>query len=690
MQTINTQQLVDKIQVSQQSISSKITQAKKHELNKIQIKEQTFYFRNKKVGKGYEFCEVSFDDLLLYTHNNESSNNIYVSNVELNQRKIDIDTVQEVRISRLKTKQQQMIKLKEKLIKEYLDNKSNIVTRLDIPTFIKQFSILNIKEIEVTQLKINKVSISRWTKQYKENGKYGFISQSGNKKGKSYKIADWVVKFIEDNFFLKRGNMSAKNLYDLVNAKAFTDEHISRADYIKTHSEKGGIVSYSRVKVMIQELKKTKKYLYLNNPDSYKNSFMPAFGDMREKALYANHYWEIDSTKLDAFGKDDSGSSTWNLISISDISTGMKVLTIAKTSNSNAIAELLYKSINKLGMPQNIVTDNGKDYLSNHFMGLLKSLGINQVRTEPFAGEQKPFVERHFGTLQNSFTELLNGYKGHSVAQFKAIQSQTSTADRISGKTPDNNIEFIFDIADKLDKWIDTVYSNKLNKSLGTTPYISYSNDAEHISRIDIQNLAFIFGKSIDVKVGKKGIRYNNKVYNTMDGELACQIGNTCKLHLDFIDMSKGYLFDIDGVFITMVNDEKILKDGALTAKALYKHEVKTQEKEWKQLKKEHKADVKSIDLIIEAHEEVYKDVQTIESIGGTAITQNNGSIQYLNEVSNKINKQIEKIEILSSKPNLELHKKALENSIKRREKEEMQKPRMTYTELIKRQALGK
>lgn len=692
MRIFNTQELSIVLKTPEQYIRSKISQTLKYNFNNnlekkyISIKGKNLYFRKKLQGKGYEFCEIPFNELLII--DKSSFNSMFISEIEKENQVKDIKIEEEIRYSRLKEKQQNEVDLKEKLVIEYLKNCKNIVLKLDIPTFLKQFILNNEDEIKNTKLTVNKLNLMRWQKEYKENGRYGFIKKSGNTRGKSYKIPSWVNEFLESKFFNKRGNITAKNLYDLVNAKAFKDNLITLEEYKRTQKELGGIISYSRVKEILQSLKETTKYQYLINPDRFKNSILPAFGDMREKALYANHYWEIDSTKLDAFAKDGSGEGTWSLISISDIKTGMKVLTIAKTSNSNSIAELLYKAFNKLGIPENIVTDNGKDYLSNHITGLFKKLGINQVRTEPFAGEQKPFVERHFGTLQNSFTELLNGYKGHNVAQFKAIQSQISTADRISGNKPKNEVEFIFDIASKLDEWLDSVYSKKHNSSLECSPYEAYLQDENHINRFDVSKIAFVFGKNKEVKIGKKGIRLNNRIYNNMDGLLGNKVGLTCLLSLDFIDERQGYLFDLDGNFIAMVCDEKISKDGALQARALYKHQVKAYEKEWRALRKSHKED-KDIDLIIEAHKEAYKDVRPIESIGGNAITQNSGNIKYLSNIGEEINKQIEKREIINSEPNYEMHKKSLDDYLLKKEEKNSTKTNISYDELILKKAIG-
>lgn len=669
--------LFDIVNVSTRTIQRRCKQAKDKNQTHITIKSQTFYFRNKLEGKGYEFCEVPFSELSVppvYS----SLKDTYVSEVQKEHHFRELNIPQEIKLLRLPALQQEQIELKELFVLEYKKNISNIITKLEIPAFIERFSLVHERELEVTGLKLNKTNLRRWRNAYEESGRYGLMKSSGNTKGKSYKIDASILQELEDKFFEKRGNITAKSLYNIINSQAHHSKKITDEEYKRTLSELGGIVSLGTVKNLVKNLKETATFKYLINPDKYKNSYLPAFGDMRAKATHANHYWEIDSTQLDAFGKDGNGESTWQLISISDIKTAMKVVTVAKTSSSKAIAELLYKAFKKLGIPAHIVTDNGKDYLSNHITGLLKEFGINHIRTEPFSGEQKPFVERHFGTLQNSFTELLNGFKGHDVAGFKAIQSQVAKSARLSGNAPDREAEFINDIATKLDEWVDNVYSNSLNRTLGASPYEAFERDAEKIYRTNVKDLAYKFGKSVEINIGKKGIRLNKKLYNTKNGELGNRIGTKALLTLDFINTSIGYLYDLDGAFIGLVTDEKISIHGALESRKVFKNQTKEFEKKWKEVVAKNKNDT-DLETITEACKKVFKDSIPIESIGGAAITQNSKIIDGLVDVADEINRQLDAINTINEKPNLELHEKVL----KHLQAEPKKRPAMTYDELI-------
>jgi len=590
--------------------------AKDSNQNYIIIKDETYYFRKKLVGKGYEFCKTPFNEL---SNSNESllkSDLIITNNAHILEAKF------QKLLDSLKEEEKIRVDLKLKVIKDWDKNKLlKPNEKLKEADFIEYFKSKYIKEIEILGGKFSctKKNIRDYKKAYEKDGILGLIDKRGREKGSNYKIKDWIYQLVIDLFKVKKAGITAKNIYMIVNTEAYEKGELSAKEYQETISKSiGGAISITRIREIITDLKDTREMRYLINPDSFKNSSLPAFGDMRAKAEYANHYWEIDSTQLDAFAKNSifsKNESTWNLISISDVKTGMKVIGIVKESNSQGIAELLYKAFMKLGVPENIITDNGKDYLSKHTTSMLERFGIEHKRTAPYSGEEKPFVERHFGTLQNSFTELLNGYKGHNVAQFKAIKSQTATSDRLSGNILDKEIETIAQISIKLDEWLDNVYANTFNSSLNSTPYEVYLADEEYINRPNVENLVFAFGKQVEVTIGKKGIRHNKKIYNNLDGLLGNKVGDDFIMIVDLLDHDKAYLFALDGTWICPLTTEKMTRQGAINARNFYKQDQKEMEKSSRKLFAKYK-NVDDVANIIKNVKEVFKDQTPIEMIG--------------------------------------------------------------------------
>lgn len=86
MKIFITSELTNLLQVSQSYISQKIASVKKHNFdnnadkNYISIKGKNLYFRKKFQGKGYEFCEIPFNELLII--DKSSFNSIFMSEIE--------------------------------------------------------------------------------------------------------------------------------------------------------------------------------------------------------------------------------------------------------------------------------------------------------------------------------------------------------------------------------------------------------------------------------------------------------------------------------------------------------------------------------------------------------------------------------------------------------------------------------
>ncbi len=286
-------------------------------------------------------------------------------------------------------------------------------------------------------------------------------------------------------------------------------------------------------------------YEFSKSPDSAKNKYLAAYGSMSEKAKYRNHYWELDSTPADVICSD---GKRYAIMAAIDIDTRRVVYHISETSSSYSISQLLRKSILKMGIPENVVIDNGKDYTSNHFETVCLNLGINMVIVPPFSGECKPHVERVFGTLSRELFEQIPGYIGHNVAQRAEIQARKSFADKIKSqekwrnehskktdaekkawrdawKLKKENLGLELTIllsADELqmwvDNWSDKIYEQRVHKGIKTSPIKKWNSQVVPVQSIpDTRMLDLLLGESVTRRVGKKGIAYDGCQYAHLD-----------------------------------------------------------------------------------------------------------------------------------------------------------------------------
>ena len=321
-------------------------------------------------------------------------------------------------------------------------------------------------------------------------------------------------------------------------------------------------------------------YEFAKSPDSAKNKYMPAVGNMSEKAKYKNHYWELDSTPADIICED---GKRYAIMAAIDVFTRRVVFHVSETSSSYSIAQLLRKAILKLGIPENVVIDNGKDYTSNHFMSVCYNLKINPVIVPPFSGDKKPHIERIFGTLSRQLFMQVPGFIGANVAQRSQIQARASFAQKINSierwrnmnnartdeekrsikdawKIKKENLGLRLEVlktADELqelcDKWALNIHEQEKHKSLGISPVAKWNRCPMTVKSIpDPSMLNLLLGESITRKIGKKGIAYEG--LNYWHDDLIDHMGENAFI---LVPDDMGYIFvhKTDMTFIAIAED---------------------------------------------------------------------------------------------------------------------------------------
>jgi len=286
-------------------------------------------------------------------------------------------------------------------------------------------------------------------------------------------------------------------------------------------------------------------YEFSKSPDSAKNKYLAAYGDMSARAKYRNHFVELDSTPADVICDD---GKRYAIIAAIDVHTRRVIFHVSETSSSYSISQLLRKYILKLGIPENVVIDNGKDYTSNHFQSICLNLGINMDVVPPFSGECKPHVERVFGTLSRELFEQIPGYIGHNVGQRSEIQARKSFSHKIlsqekwreeqkhkskeekdawrdAWKFKKENLGLELTILlspDELqlwcDNWANKMYETRVHRGLKSKPIDKWNAQITPVESIgDKRMLDLLLGESSIRKVGKKGIAYDGCQYAHMD-----------------------------------------------------------------------------------------------------------------------------------------------------------------------------
>lgn len=470
-----------------------------------------------------------------------------------------------------------------KLIDFYLKRRSTMNQKQWLESTLK--NSLDFEELGNVSIK----QLNDWLNKYKEAQAKGlnlveiFIDNRGAAKGTKALDAEQQATAIR--YFLK------------ANRPMMSEVHRNMC-----HTYGDTMCSYDTLNDFYKEWKRKNPMLheFSKSPDSAKNKFLAAYGSMSAKAKYKNQYWELDSTPADIICED---GKRYAIMAALDIYSRRVVFHVSETSSAYSISQLLRKAIIKLGIPENVVIDNGKDYTSNHFESMCLGLGINMEIVPPFSGECKPHVERVFGTLSSELFEQFPGYIGHNVAQRSEIQARKSFADKIKSqekwreeqklrtederaawrdawKLKKENIGLDLSVlisADELQVWIDNwtnkFYEQRVHGGIKTKPIQKWNADMTPVESIaDERMLCLLLGESATRKVGKKGIAFDGCQYAHMD--LINFAGQTVYV-MASEDLGYIYVFDENMNYICAAEDLEHMGEDRQAVKKARKQSLK-------------------------------------------------------------------------------------------------------------------
>lgn len=297
--------------------------------------------------------------------------------------------------------------------------------------------------------------------------------------------------------------------------------------------------------------------LFMANPDAWKGKHMFAFGTADEQIERVNQRWEFDSTPADVLLTDGRHC----VIGVTDVYTRRLKLLVSKTSRATAVAALVRRAIIAWGVPEEVKTDNGSDYVSKHLVGVFEALQIEQILCPPFTPEAKPHIERSFKTFSHGIVELLPGYIGHSVADRKAIEARRSFADRLMQRGEAVDPVALPMTAEELqvlcDRWCEAIYHQNPHRGLDNKTPAEVARAWQGTERriTDLRALDILLAEAPreTAIISKKGVKCDGRWY--IAEEMAGLEGATMRVKLDPADFGTIYLFAEDGKFICVAVD---------------------------------------------------------------------------------------------------------------------------------------
>ena len=276
---------------------------------------------------------------------------------------------------------------------------------------------------------------------------------------------------------------------------------------------------------------------------------------MSRDYLKINEEWQGDATNFDFMCLDENGEQKrYTAVGFVDTASGRMVYDLCDSPNGYANVRLLKRALKKMGKPGYVKGDNGKDYVGEHFQGVLKRLGIVYVRSPKYEGRAKGKIERAHGVMQNFF-EGLPGFLGHDAGQRIQREDQAlEKSKRLSGvKTNISNLL----TREQMQATIEEYCERMFDWSAEFEPFIFDERT---------------FGASVIRTLQAEGFSVCGVKYVSLEVFSHIKIGEKCELIEDIDDASKFYVYK-DGRYLCEVVNEEI---ASYTAE-----EVRTARKEY-------------------------------------------------------------------------------------------------------------
>ena len=298
--------------------------------------------------------------------------------------------------------------------------------------------------------------------------------------------------------------------------------------------------------------------LYTANPDQWKSHRRAAFGSLSEDIVRLNQKWEIDGTIADVqcIGADGM-LARYSLVALVDIFSRRAKVLVTEQPSAIATAACLRSAILDWGLPEILKADNGKDYTAAHVERIATDLGFSINYCTPFSPEQKPHVERFFGTLARELFEILPQFVGHSVTDQQAIRARRSMAQRHGAARTSTFTLTPGELQIVINDWVQNVYERRVHSGIKTTPFqkaiAGRARMIEDERALDLLLAPPVNGDGVRI-VQKKGVSVYGRWF--ISPELGGLVGERVSVRLDVEDEGRIVIYSTgNGDFICVAED---------------------------------------------------------------------------------------------------------------------------------------
>lgn len=285
----------------------------------------------------------------------------------------------------------------------------------------------------------------------------------------------------------------------------------------------------------------------MTDPDGFRSKYKVSGRNSLAHITKLNQLWMLDASPLDMLCVD----GRYSVYVAVDVFSRRMMVYLSRTPRAEAVGLLMRRALLAWGVPHEVKTDNGSDFVAKATRGLFAAIRLDHVTCRPFEPNEKPHVESAIKTFQHAFVPLLDGYIGHSVADRKKIEGRRAFSARLG--TDDRQLLEVkltaADVQAKADEWIRLVYEHRPHEGLARrTPFAVASASRDAIRMVDAAALDVLLAPLADKGglrvVSKYGIKIAHAYYLV---PAHVQPGDQVMVRMDPMDLGRALVFDPSG-----------------------------------------------------------------------------------------------------------------------------------------------
>ena len=362
------------------------------------------------------------------------------------------DKIIDISIEQLTADERKEVELWKEILNNWRSYRNGCKNKVEADRNYLEFASLTYQEVKINNVR----TLYRKWKTLNEQGETALIDKRGKHENHHKAMPDEVFNIFED-FYLDESQPTVESCVELTELQLKKD---GKTQYLPLPSYRTFARYIDRIPVPVLKYFRLGEKACKDQCGSYISRF---YND-----LYSNDIWVCDNHTFDIFISRDEEPVRVYLTAFEDIrSREITGWYVTNSPSSDATIYALRRGIERCGIPKQIYSDNGREFLTHDIGGrgfrktaqtdehepmtILKRLDI-EFKTALVRNAKAKIIERRFLDVKNTFSKMFEAYTGGNVLE---------RPERLKHivKNPDNLV-----VLEDFREFVDTYIMGKLNK----------------------------------------------------------------------------------------------------------------------------------------------------------------------------------------------------------------------------------